>query len=185
MEGTFQPGDRLEVVFASLNELKEGDVILFHDFETGQEIVHRVVNFEINGLRTRGDSNTLLDTGQVTADNFLGLITNYERAGKYRRVRNGKGGLYCIKWLRFRKVILGYFKIIGRGFYSIFRTNQIVQLLWRPKIKQITLSSGENLLVKYLHNGRTVARWWPARHYFECRKPYDLVIPNPEKDKPA
>ncbi len=49
MEGTFQPGDRLEVVCASLNELKEGDVILFHDPKTGHEIVHRVVGYESNG----------------------------------------------------------------------------------------------------------------------------------------
>jgi hypothetical protein len=181
MQGTFRPGDRLEIESISLNDLMVGDVILFHDDEPDKDIVHRIVKSNSLGLVTRGDSNPFIDCNHVTAKNILGRVTYYERSGQKRRVWNGKEGAYWAKWVHLRGCITWFIKKMGRGFYSKIKTNQIVHWFWRPTICKITLNSGEKVLIKYLHNGRTVARWWPSRHYFECRKPYDLVIPNPEK----
>jgi hypothetical protein len=183
MQGTFRPGDRLEVESTSLDDLAVGDVILFHSNISDNAIVHRIVESTSYGLVTRGDSNKSIDLNLVTAENILGRVMYYERTGQKRRVWNGQMGIYWAKWLHLREWLFCFFKMLGRGCYSLMRKNQIAHWFWRPTITQITLTLSGKILIKYLHNGRTVAHWWPSRHYFECRKPYDLVIPNPENVK--
>jgi hypothetical protein len=52
--------------------------------------------------------------------------------------------------------------------------------LFSPQLKTVRLETVEGPVVKFIHHGRTVARWWPERDHLECQKPYDLVISRPD-----
>ena len=49
-------------------------------------------------------------------------------------------------------------------------------VVWKPKIRRVRFCSPEGEYVKYIHRGRTVAVWWPARNECRFRKPFDLVL---------
>jgi len=70
---------------------------------------------------------------------------------------------------------------VGRWPYGWLRNSRLVSQLWRPVITRIYITTEDGPLVKYISGRRTVARWWPATGRFHCCKPYDLVIPRPNK----
>jgi len=182
MLGTFRPGDQLIIMPAIWEKIQPGDVVLFRKNDR-LEIVHRVMVVEGRGLVTRGDNNDSPDLELVSCQNLIGVVTNIERDGKLNPLIGGRLGLFWVNFLRFwiwfkRQVIF-----IGRYPYRWLRENHWLINLWSPTLTKIQLETEHGPVIKYICSRRTVARWWPARHYFECRKPYDLVIPDPEKNK--
>ena len=74
MTGAIDKGDA--VVFKQTNEIKEGDVIVFHYEDI--KIVHRVIAAKnINGemrYYTKGDANQMQDEGYVTKETLMGKV---------------------------------------------------------------------------------------------------------------
>ena len=183
MLGTFRPGDCLTVAPVSLADVCPGDIVAFRrlddDGDLG-EFVHRVVAVVPGGLVTRGDNNPCADSTLVTADNLLGRVTHVERDGEMRPVRGGRWGLLHAWFLHARCRVWRLVACVGRGPYRWLRHKGLIARLWRPTVMKVHLATGNGPLVKYVCGGRTVARWWPEQNRFECRKPYDLVIPRPD-----
>jgi signal peptidase I len=188
MAGTFRPGDRLTVFPVPLAEISPGDVVVFrglnHEGEES-ELVHRVVAATPDGLVARGDNNFREDEGRVTSDNLVGRVTLVERDGRARQVRVGRAGRWQARWLRARLVAWRLVKRLGAPAYGRLRSSGLVPRCWQPSLSRISLNSKDGVLIKYVHHGRTVARWWPATGRFESRKPFDLVIPRPDHAGPA
>jgi signal peptidase I len=188
MLGTFHPGDYLTIEPVPINSIRPGDVVIYrgvnHEGEPG-EVVHRVVVAVPGGLLTRGDNNPYADEILVTADNLLGRVTHVERGGKTQPVRGGRWGLLRVRVLhawrgvrwRGRRLVA----FVGRWPYRWLRNSSLVPRLWRPAVTKIRLATENGPLVKYVSGQRTVARWWPATGRFHCCKPYDLVIPRPNR----
>jgi signal peptidase I len=186
MRGAFHLGDRLLIAPTLLAEIYPGDVIVFRiTTPRGEvdEIVHRVVAITSAGLVTQGDNNPWRDALPVTEDNLIGRVTHFERDGKTYRVRGGRIALARV-WLarverRVRREAWQVITWAGYRVYRRLRNSGIVARLWRPAITQLTLTTGQGRVVKYMCNGRTIARWWQNTNRFECVKPYDLVIARP------
>lgn len=183
MLGTFRSGDYAAIESVPLPGVRLGDVVVFrvpNRDADANEIVHRVIAILPKGLVTRGDNKPHADTMVVTADNLTGRVTHVERDGKRRLVRGGRVGLLWARtlwtWLYIRNLVVR----LGRGPYRRLRRSGLVPQLWRPSITQVRLATEDGPLVKYVCGGRTVARWWPEEGSFECRRPYDLVIPRPD-----
>ena len=108
-----------------------------------------------------------------------------ERDGKTRRVRGGRWGLLRVRalhsWHRVRWRGWRLVTFVGRWPYRWLRNSGLVPRLWRPPVTKIQITTENGPLVKYISGARTVAYWWPATGRFQCRKPYDLVIPRPSK----
>lgn len=178
MLGTFHLGDRLTIEPLSIDEIRCGDLVVFQasDGQDGPvEYVHRAIGIAPCGVVTRGDNNPRVDTALVTATNLLGRVTHVERDGAIRPVRGGRLGLWRARLVHARQ----YLRRLGRQPYVRLRESRLMCYLWRPYISQVHLATDDGPLIKYLSKGRTVARWWPEEGRFECRKPYDLVIPRP------
>jgi hypothetical protein len=166
----------------AVGEVRPGDIVVFRgpDHRAGQEeLVHRIVASTPEGWVARGDCNPCSDATPVTADNLLGRVTHVERDGWTRPVRGGWVGLGRARLLHARLAVWRLVKRLGGPAYRRLRSSGLVGRWWRPAVTRLRLDTEEGPLVKYVHAGRTVARWWPERHRFECRKPYDLVIPHP------
>jgi len=188
MLGTFRPGDYLTLESVPIGDIHPGDVLIYRGLDhegAPDKVVHRVMAAVPGGLVTRGDNNPHADTTLVTADNLLGRVTHVERDSKVRRVRGGRWGLLRVRVLhawrgvrwRGRRLVA----FVGRWPYGWLRNSRLVSQLWRPVITRIYITTEDGPLVKYISGRRTVARWWPATGRFHCCKPYDLVIPRPNK----
>jgi len=179
---TFEPGDYLLIRPACLKDIQPGDVVVFNS-RYDEQVVHRVMAHREEGFITCGDNNTHFDLEPVTQGNLIGVVTDFVRNGKKRPVIGGSLGLLRFRTLRLACDIWKSIKSFGCYPYRLARRDmkRLIERIWQPHIEQMTIILEQETVVKFLHRGRTVARWWPSRHYFECRKPYDLVIPDPEK----
>ena len=182
MTGTFKTGDLLLVKKVTWKEIHPGDVIVFRKNEN-LVIAHRVLEVTPDGLVTGGDNNGFPDPDRVLEQSILGIVTSVKRSGKKLSVTGGMPGLLRVQLLRLGFKIKQTLFFIGRRPYHLLRRQRWLSHLWHPALVKIRLETTHGPLFKYIYKRRTVARWWPERHYFECRKPYDLVIPNPEENK--
>lgn len=192
MLGTFRPGDRLIAEEVPVTVICPGDVVIYRgQEELGQpeRIVHRVVAITPDGLVTKGDNSPYVDVDPVIADTLLGRVTHVERGGRVRRVRGGHWGLLHARALHVRgggrRVAWRLLRFVGRGAYRRLREGGLVRRLWRPAVTRICVEGEDGPLVKYVHHGRTVARWQPETGRFRLRRPYDLVISRPERSQSA
>jgi hypothetical protein len=187
MAGTFDPGDYLFIAPVSLESVNVGDVIVFDGVNAGGDpdvIVHRVVGVLPEGLVTKGDDNPWADGVLVTGDNLLGRVTHVERGGRRRRVRGGRWELLRVRLRRRWRRTVWRGRLVaaslGRWPYRWLRSSGLAPRLWQPVITRVYLVVDGDPVVKYVCEGRTVARWWPETGRFQCRKPYDLIISRPD-----
>ncbi|MGC9333599.1 MAG: signal peptidase I [Anaerolineae bacterium] len=187
MAGTFRAGDRLTLASATIDEVRPGDVVVYTSTHGGgrDELVHRIVSVAPDGLVARGDNNPCPDPVVVTDDNLLGRVTHVERAGRTWPVPGGWWGLLHARRQRIRVALWRWAKAVGRRPYRRLRASGLVARYWRPTVQTVRVTTDKGPVVKYVCEGRTVAEWWPEQDRFECRKPYDLVIPRPERPQEA
>ena len=67
-------------------------------------------------------------------------------------------------------------KFFLRKPYRLLKKTGIVARLWRPEIEVIRFATPDGPLVKFVHNGRTVASCWTAANSWWFRRPYDFII---------
>jgi hypothetical protein len=183
MAGTFRPGDCLVVRSIIWEQIRAGDVVVFRGHkEENNEIVHRVLSVRSGGLLTQGDANAQPDPDLVTREDLVGLVSGYERAGRFHTVQGGWRGLMNAGWLRLIQTIRRALIPILRPFYRLLRKLGWVGFFWRPELTEIHLETANGPLVKYIYRRRTVAQYWRKSGYFEAHKPYDLVIRRPDKE---
>jgi len=188
MAGTFRPGDCLVVRPEVWEHIRPGDVVVFRGHGAGEEkneIVHRVLSVQSGGLLTRGDANPQPDTDLVTQEVLVGVVSGYERAGRFFSVLGGWRGRLGVAWLRFVQRIHRALILVLRPIYRLLRKLGWVGFFWRPELTEIHLETAHGPLVKYIYRRRTVAQYWRRSGYFEAHKPYDLVIRRPNKGTPS
>lgn len=183
MRGVFLPGDCLWVQAARAENLRVGDVVVFHASVSNEQVhdlVHRIVAKTPEGLVTQGDNNFSFDTVRITQENLVGRVTHFQRGGRKFHVWGGRWGWLYARAARFADRLFTFTRrglsSLAGGPYRCLRQSGLVVRLWRPPVQKVELSTKDGPLVKYVCQGRTVARWWPEMRRFECRKPYDLVL---------
>ena len=86
MNPVFKPGDVLQVLPYNGKTVERGDVILFSCTEEKRMVVHRVVDVDEHGIRTRGDNNRHLDPWVVTPQQVVGYVIRAQRDCRWRRI---------------------------------------------------------------------------------------------------
>jgi signal peptidase I len=184
MRRTFRNGDRLLLApVLSFSEINPGDVIVFcskNSTNREDNVVHRVVAITDPGLITRGDNNSFYDPFPVQLDQIIGKVDFLEdRRGNKKNITGGATGLRFarLSWATTR--LNSWCRAILRKIYRISSLQWLAKKLWHPEIVQISLQIEDGQLIKYLYKHRTVAVWNAKLQKFDCRKPFDLVIPFP------
>ena len=187
MKGTFKFGDRLISEPIPMKHIKPGDVIIYRRRnleKNDEEVVHRVMSSAPEGMITQGDNNPYIDETLVTNRHLVGKVVYVERNGKKFPVQSGLIGLLRARIShgvgRARRRVRRLIPRMGRSLYGRLRRSGLPGRLWRPPIAKVLLRTKDGPLIKYLHQNRTVAIFFPANGRFLCRKPYDLVL---RKDK--
>ncbi len=178
MHGTFRHGDVLLVTPVDPSQVHPGDILAFFKRQAGGSnalATHRVQRRTAQGFITRGDNNAAPDPGAVSSERLVGRIDVIHRRGHAYSVRGGRAGQRWAAFLRLRRWSLRAIEAP----YRFLCKSGLARLLWRPRLQQVHLLTGQGPLIKYVHGRQTVASWWPRKGQFLCRKPYDLVIPTP------
>jgi signal peptidase I len=178
MKGTFKPGDKLIIEKIPFNHIKKGDLIIFRNVKHDRVdfVVHRVVQKSSDGLATRGDNCRKRDIELVIEGNIIGKVVKYNRRGKIRKAWNGGLGRLNAGTLHFRQHIIRIIKFFLRKPYLMIKESGIATKLWHPEIEIVHFDTPNGLLVKYVHNGKTIAIYWADKGHWRFRRPYDLII---------
>lgn len=188
MRGTFHPGDCLILVSATMSDIGPGDIVVFQKPDSGSDsvqVVHRVISVTEIGLITRGDYNLKRDVAPVQLEKVVGKVRAVERMGKTTKVIDGRLGLWWARICWMLRQADFEFRRIFRRSYHFLRLSGLAPKFWKPAIQKMHLNTENGLLVKYLHRQQVVATWDTIRQRFDCRKPFDLVIPSPLEEEPS
>jgi hypothetical protein len=184
MRPRFRPGDELHASTSPFKTLKQGDIVVFTaPAGSGEEItVHRIVRIQDHQILTRGDNNLHLDLNPLTEETYLGKVTAFTRGNRTRQVSNGcrgwvfAGCQHVLLWL------VDILKWLLRPLYHTLRTVHLRHPIWQPALTTLIVqTSAMGSLLKTLHRGRTVARYWLRSGKWQCQKPFDLVIASPRR----
>ena len=179
MNPTYQNGDFLYVREETRN-LRVGDVIVFSSLnDPSRTTVHRIISPSNSGYITRGDHNRLNDVKPISIERIIGKVEYLENNRGTRQAVNGTFGLL---WARIWHTIIAVDRFSRRLFwlpYNFIRKKQIARKFWRPKLVKLKLQSEKGQRIKYIFKKKTVAVWDSTNQWFECRKPFDLIISSP------
>lgn len=178
MRPLFRPGDRIRFVPCRVEELRRGDVIVFHAPGETTRIFHRVVCAGAAGVRTRGDANAGDDRWQLLQDELVGRVLSVERAGRLIAVHGGfKGHLLAraIRLLagldhRFATVLHPVYRSLARS--GIFR--RLVPASLAPRIIAVQRQEGREM--QLLMGGRVIGRRPAGTGAWTIRRPYRIFV---------
>lgn len=174
MRGTLAPGDCLRVRAVLLGDLQAGDVVAFR--RGGRVRAHRVVALRDGHGWTQGDGNWRRDAKPLTPEEVIGRVEEAEGLLGRRPVVGGARG-----WRRARArhaVAFVRWGILSLAapFYRALRASRIVSCLWHPEVRVAQFAATDGIQTKFIHRGRTVARWQSQTQLWTCRAPYDLIL---------
>jgi hypothetical protein len=100
MRPLFRPGDRIHFATCHVEEIRQGDVIIFAPPGQEERVVHRVVSTGPDGIRTRGDANPYVDAWELRQGDFVGRAVSVERKGRVIPVAGGLAGRLLSTFIR-------------------------------------------------------------------------------------
>ena len=103
------------------NEIPQvGDVIIFQSPSDNYYVVHRIVSIGVNGIQTRGDNNSNIDTYLLMQEDIYGQVIAAQRGNSRRKVANGYWGRGVGKYCHMRKLALNQaVKFLGPVYRSL------------------------------------------------------------------
>jgi signal peptidase I len=105
MNPTLRPSDILRVRPYKDRKITLGDVIAFTPSDGGRPVAHRVVSREGQGVRTRGDNNTRIDSQILEPGRIIGQVVSAQRGTKTRRISGGIEGRVIGRLMNLRGII--------------------------------------------------------------------------------
>ena len=100
MNPTLVEPELLHVEPYRTGRVRPGDVVCFKSKGGDLTVVHRVVEYDAGGIRTRGDGNRWDDERALQARDIIGRVTAAQRGRRRRPVRGGRRGLALLRCAR-------------------------------------------------------------------------------------
>ena len=83
MKPTLRPGDKIDIKEVSFEELKRGDIIVYNSPENIHiNVIHRIIGDDSDGLITRGDNNSRVDSYRVRTEHRPLKVIAFERGSR-------------------------------------------------------------------------------------------------------
>lgn len=120
----FRDSRDLVIIKKSNNNYKTNDVVLYRKKETDEFILHRVLNVNGDNLVTRGDNR--FSKEYISYEDLIGVMTAFERNGKYYECANSKLYKLYIIYIRISYPARRFFKKIKTFFYLLKRRPKLI-----------------------------------------------------------
>lgn len=183
MSPTFRPGQML-YIRAGSQHLGPGDVMVFAQSVGSGYVTHRIIATTPAGFITRGDHNARVDDGVVTFEQIVGRVEMVADRKQMKPVLSGRRALWLAQARWSARRIESWMRLVGGAPYRALRgsalARRILQRIIALHFEYVSVQTKQGTLVKTLHRGKVVARWYPHTRRFECCKPYDLILAPPD-----
>ncbi len=178
MRPLFRPGDRIHFAPCRIEDVRQGDVIIFTSPGQAERIIHRVVSTGPDGIRTKGDANPYRDTGNLRQEDIIGRAVSVERGGRAIPVAGGLAGRLLAALIRaFRKsdhlashVLNPCYRSLARS--GLFRAFLISAL--RPRV--ITYDRDGQREMQLVLGRRIIGRRPAGTAAWTIRRPFRIFV---------
>ncbi len=82
MKPTLKEGDGLYIMPCDQKVPVAGDLVVYKSPENGRRVVHRIVDIDTGGIRTRGDNNNTMDPYTLQWNDIEGWVVHIKREGR-------------------------------------------------------------------------------------------------------
>jgi signal peptidase len=178
MNPTLKAPDILSVVPYNERKIRCGDVIVFVPTGGNRRITHRVISVDKEGIKTRGDNNSDIDSFILKPDNILGRVVYARRGNRRLRIYGGLAGrlfVYTVKVLK--KIDTGISFLLHPIYHWLSKTGlfrRLVPLRLKPRIISFKRPAGvEHHLVM---GRRVVGKRLPGKVDWHIKRPFRLFI---------
>ena len=178
MNPTLRQPDLLTVVPCGDVPVRTGDVIYFRSPTEGHDIVHRVVEVEPAGLRTRGDNNPGHDPYLLQPQDVRGRVVSARDARGERPIAGGWRGRLT------RRVVALHrwsFRLAYRALHSLYRA--LADLGWMRRLlphrfrpRAFAFRTRHRVWVRWMIGQREVGSYDPIRRRWQIRLPFRLFV---------
>jgi hypothetical protein len=181
MRPIFRPGDRVAFSHCRIEDLQQGDVIIFTAPEQKDRIVHRVVSAGPGGIRTQGDANPYRDAWELRQEDIVGRAVSVERGGRVIPVAGGIAGRLLSALIRaVRKsdhvashVLSPCYRGLARS--GLFRA--VLPQALRPKVVVFDRDGAKEM--QLVMGRRVVGRRQAGAAQWTIRRPFRIFVDEP------
>lgn len=178
MTPTFEVGDGLQVLPYTDRRVRPGEVIVFRHPGKKNNIVHRVVRVEGQGIRTRGDNNREDDPWWLQPEQVIGQVVSVARRDTRRTLATGRHGHVLVAFVRvrrkvrsgLRKLLLPVYRALGAS--GLFRGC----LRWRAPLRMVCFQRPHGVEMHLFLGKRPVGRRPAGARSWQIRAPFRLFI---------
>jgi signal peptidase len=178
MNPTLKAGDGLSVVPYGNRRIQIGDVVVFREPEGKNNIVHRVVAVESQGVRTKGDNNIIIDPWVLLPDDIIGRVVSAQRKNKSLTIHGGAWGRIFapLLWI-IKQVKLSVFRILHPAYHMLAESGIFTKFnSFLPKTRILSFNRHEGIEYQLLMGNRVIGRRLPGKDQWQIARPFRLFV---------
>jgi hypothetical protein len=178
----FRPGDWIHFAPCRVEDLRQGDVVIFIPPGGKERIVHRVISTGPDGIRSKGDANSHRDAWDLKQEYIAGRAVSVERRGRVISVAGGLAGHVPAQVLAqalclFKKLDHGSSRVLHPVYRRLSRSG-LARRLVPPSLapRVITLNRPERTERQILMRRKVVGQCLPGESAWRIRRPFRLFV---------
>lgn len=178
MNPTLKAGDSLNVMPYVSRRIQIGDVIVFHEPEGKDIIVHRVVELDSQGVRTKGDNNNNIDPWALLPNDIIGRVVLAKRKSKTVAIPGGTSGriLALVLWT-IKHINLSVSRILHPVYHWLAKSGIFIKFnRFLPKIYVLSFSNHKGREFQLLMGNRVIGRCLPGKDHWQIDRPFRLFV---------
>lgn len=185
MNPTLVEPDLMEVEPYGETPPQIGDVVVFVSPENDSQVVHRIVEIMVDGIRTRGDNCSDVDDWVLQPKHIVGKVLSVSRGDTRRQLANGAAGAALAKKLHRRRRLRVAIRWMLHPLYRGLAWTGIGRLLPATRrVQVVTSQSGGTMHARVMLDGREIGWYNHRRGTWEIRFPYLFLVNKPKLPRP-
>ena len=178
MNPTLKSGDGINVIPYGKRKIRIGDVIVFPIPKGYHNVVHRVISIDSQGIRTRGDNNSNIDSWTLSHDGIIGHVFRVQRGNRWRSIHGGLRGLLYSLGIRANRMIdIKISSLLHPAYHWLARTGALRPWLSaRMQIRVLYFNRSTGTELQLIMGRRVIGRLLPDRSQWVIRRPFRLFV---------
>lgn len=172
-------------------KVRRGDVIVFFSTEEAKKIIHRIISFNMKGIKTRGDNNRDVDPWILKHDDIVGQVIYVQKGNRERRVFGGPTGILSAHIGRAINMIYSGISFLLKPIYSwLSQTDTLRKLMpFLVKTKIVTFKRPSGTELQLLMGRYVIGKLPSGKDQWQIWRPFHLFVnetslpKNPYKSK--
>jgi signal peptidase len=175
---TLKTGDILRMVSYKERTIRVGDVVVFNNPYGRIPIVHRVVSFDKNGIRTKGDNKIAIDDCVLQPNDIIGWVVSAQRGKKEVKILSGfPGRIYALVLQAGKRMDIVVSTILRPAYRWFVKTGIFRKLFSRwIRTQVLCFKFGDGMEMQLQLGRRIIGRRFPGQDRWYIQRPFKIFI---------